>query len=145
MTFASVQLYRYRCRTKPDSTSRSGRVKGRCALVSAAARRDRASGLGRYLSVESASCGLECRALEANKTCRLELTHKRIWVSSVYVTIFLIAWTVSKYTPVVLIIHHKMRCLFPAEPGMNQMFASKKGRLLICTVVTSNKGFVFFC
>lgn len=88
MTFAPIHLYAYRCRTKPDSTSRSGRVKGRCALESASARRDRASGLGRYLSVESASCGLGCRALEAIKTCRLELTDKRIWVSSVYVTIF---------------------------------------------------------
>lgn len=88
MTFALVQLCSYRCRTKLDSTSRSGRVKGRCALESAAARRDRAVGLGRYLSVESASCGLYCRAQEAIKTCRLELTDKRIWVSSVCVTIF---------------------------------------------------------
>ena len=50
-------------------------------MESAAARRDRASGLGRYLSVESASCGLGRRAQEAIKTCRLELTDKRIWVS----------------------------------------------------------------
>lgn len=88
MTFAPVQLYGCRCRTEPDSTPRSGRVKGRCALESAAARRDRASGLGRYLSVESASCGLGCRASEAIKTCRLDLTDTRIWVSSVYFTIF---------------------------------------------------------
>lgn len=81
MTFVSVHLYGYRCRTKPDCTPRSGRVKGRCALESAAARRDRAIGLGRYLSVECASCGLGCRALETIKTCRLELTDKRIWVS----------------------------------------------------------------
>lgn len=88
MTFTPFQLCGYRFRTKPDSTSRSGRVKGRCASESAAARRDRASGLGRYLSVERASCGLGCRALEAIKTCRLELTDKRIWVSSVCYHLF---------------------------------------------------------
>lgn len=88
MTFAPVHLHGYRCRTKPDSTSKSGRLKGRCALESAAARRDRARGLGRYLSVESASCGLGCRASEAVKTCGLELTDKRTWVSSVYVPLF---------------------------------------------------------
>lgn len=115
MTFAPVQLYGYRRRTKPDSTSRSGRVKGRCALESAAARRDRASGLGRYLSVESASCGFGRRALEAIKTCRLELTDKRIWVSSVSVTIFffLIAWAVAECSPVVLLCHNAPQNLSP--------------------------------
>lgn len=120
MTFAPVELHGYRCRTKSDSTSRSGRVlKGRCALESAAARRDRASGLGRYLSVESASCGLGCRAPEAIKTCRLELTDKRIWVSSVYVTIFIIAGVVP--TSFLIIIHHETPRLYRAEPGLDHM------------------------
>ena len=91
--------------TKPDSTSRSGRVKGRCALESAAARRDRASGLGRYLSVESASCGLGCRAVEAIKTCRLELIDKRIWVS--YICLFLSSSVIPNYSPVVLLSNKK--------------------------------------
>lgn len=84
MTFAPFRVHGYRCRNKPDSKSRSVRVKKEGALwKSASARRDRASGLGRYLSVESASCGLECRAQEPIKTCRLELTETRTWVSSV--------------------------------------------------------------
>lgn len=70
------------CRTKPDSATRSGRGnRSRCALESAAARKNRTGGLGRYLSVPSASCGLGCRAQIAIKTCRLELTEKRKWVS----------------------------------------------------------------
>lgn len=81
-TFRTVSGALSWCRTKPDSATRSRREKrSRCALESAAARRNRAGGLGRYLSAPSASCGLGCRAQIAIKTCRLELTEKRIWVS----------------------------------------------------------------
>lgn len=98
------------CRTKPDSATRSGRRKrSRCALESAAARRNRPGGLGRYLSVPSASCGLGCRAQIAIKTCRLELTEKRIWVSCsnliskssyLFICLLICAWVVSHYASV---------------------------------------------
>lgn len=154
MTFAPFLVVLPWCRTKPDSASRSGRERGRCALESAAARRNRASGLGRYLSVESASCGLGCRALNAIKTCRLELTEKRIWVSSVHVTIFLKkkkkAWVVSQYTPVVLLSHNTAwnAVSLPSTTWLeSDVFhqkkkKKKKGRLFKCTVVTSIEGFL---
>lgn len=150
MTFAPLQFNGYRCRTKPDSTPWSGRVKGRCALESAAARTNRASGLGRYLSEESASCGLGCRAPEAIKTCRLELTDTRIWVSSVLCSplivlhLFLIfrlsdcvgCW---KHTLVVLLSHNTpSNALTP--PLWISCLHQKMVVFLKRTVETANKG-----
>lgn len=100
MTFAPVHLRGSGCRTKPDQASRSGRGESRCALESAAARRHWTRGLGRYLCVERASCRLGSRALEAIKTCRLELTEKRRWVSFVFQPL-LVAW-IAKNPPLQL-------------------------------------------
>lgn len=114
--------------------------------VGAAARRDRASGLGRYLSVESASCGLGCRALNAIKTCRLELTEKRIWVSSVHVTIFFffkrVLFQNILHLPSFLITHHKLSCLSRAATWFESDVCIKNDRLNSkCTIVTSNEDF----
>lgn len=83
-----------------------GEKRSRCALESAAARRNRAGGLGRYLTVPSASCGHGRRAQIAIKTCRLELTETRIWVSYgnlisrssdlfIYFSVLICVWVVS--------------------------------------------------
>lgn len=131
MTFAPFRVHGYRCRNKPDSKSRSVRVKKEGALwKSASARRDRASGLGRYLSVESASCGLECRAQEPIKTCRLELTETRTWVSSVslyhllqflkIIYIYIILYF-SCCLPLSLCTTTAPMCLFRLKPGLIQI------------------------